>query len=48
MGPLGGTQYSTYAANWIYDACMPILDIRMWPGGDVPDLGLTDVGLLRG
>jgi hypothetical protein len=28
---------------------MPVLDIRTWPRGDVPGLGLTDedVGLLR-
>jgi hypothetical protein len=31
-------------------ACMPVLDVRTWPRGDVPGLGLTDedVGLLRG
>jgi hypothetical protein len=29
---------------------MLVLDVRMWPRGDVPGLGLTDedVGLLRG
>jgi hypothetical protein len=29
---------------------MSVLDVRMWPRGDVPDLGLTDedVGLLKG
>jgi hypothetical protein len=29
---------------------MPVLDVRTWPRGDVPGLGLTDedVGLLRG
>jgi hypothetical protein len=28
---------------------MPILDVRMWPRGDVPGLGTDeDVGLLRG
>jgi hypothetical protein len=29
---------------------MPVLDIQMWPMGDVPGLELTDddVGLLRG
>jgi hypothetical protein len=29
---------------------MPVLDVRTWPRGDVPDLRLTDedVGLLRG
>jgi hypothetical protein len=50
MGPLGGTRYGTYAANWTYDMCMPVLDIRTWPKGDIPGLGLTDedVGLLRG
>jgi hypothetical protein len=50
VGPLGGTQYGTYAANWTYDTCMLVLDVRTWPRGDVPDLGLTDedVGLLRG
>jgi hypothetical protein len=50
VGPIGGTQYGTYAANWTYDMCMLVLDVRTWPRGDVPDLGLTDedVGLLRG
>jgi hypothetical protein len=50
MGPLGGTRYGTYAANWTYDMRMPVLDIRTWPKGDIPGLGLTDedVGLLRG
>jgi hypothetical protein len=30
--------------------CMPVLDVRTWPRGDVLGLGLTDedVGLLRG
>jgi hypothetical protein len=30
--------------------CMPVLDVRTWPRGDVPGLGLTDedVGFLRG
>jgi hypothetical protein len=39
-----------YAANWTYDMRMPVLDVRTWPRGDVPGLGLTDedVGLLRG
>jgi hypothetical protein len=29
---------------------MPVLDVRTWPRGDVPGLGLTDedIGLLRG
>jgi hypothetical protein len=29
---------------------MPVLDVRTWPRGDIPGLGLTDedVGLLRG
>jgi hypothetical protein len=47
VGPLGGTRYGTYAANWAYGTRM--LDIRTWPRGDVPGLGLTDedVGLLR-
>jgi hypothetical protein len=50
VGPLGGTRYGTYAANWVYDMRMPVLDVRMWPRGNVPGLGLTnrDVGLLRG
>jgi hypothetical protein len=49
VGPLGGTRYGTYAANWMYNMCMPVLDIWTWPRGDVPSLGLTDgdVGLLR-
>jgi hypothetical protein len=50
VGPLGGTQYGTYVANWMYDIRMPVLDVWMWPRGDVPGLGLNDedVGLLRG
>jgi hypothetical protein len=30
--------------------CVLVLDVRTWPRGDVPGLGLTDegVGLLRG
>jgi hypothetical protein len=50
VSPLGGTWYGTYAANWTYGTCMLVLDVRTWPGGDVPGLGLTDedVGLLRG
>jgi hypothetical protein len=34
----------------MYGMHMPVLDVRMWPTGDVPSLGLTDedVGLLRG
>jgi hypothetical protein len=49
VGPLGGTRYGTYAANWTYGTRMPVLDVRTWPRGDVPGLGLTneDVGLLR-
>jgi hypothetical protein len=49
MGPIGGTRYGTYAANWMYDMCMPVLDVQMWSGEDVPGLGLIDggVGLLR-
>jgi hypothetical protein len=29
---------------------MPVLDVRMWSGGDVPSLGLIneDIGVLRG
>jgi hypothetical protein len=50
VGPLGGTQYGTYAANWTYGTRMPVLDVRTWPRGDVPGLGLTneDVGLIMG
>jgi hypothetical protein len=50
VGPLRGTRYDTYAANWMYNMHMPVLDIWTWPRGDVPRLGLTgrDVGLLRG
>jgi hypothetical protein len=46
----GRDTYGTYAANWTYDTCIPVLDIRTWSREDVPDLGLTDedVGLLRG
>jgi hypothetical protein len=28
MGPQGGTQYGTYAANWMYGKCMHVLDVR--------------------
>jgi hypothetical protein len=50
MGPLGGTRYGTYAANWTYGMRMSVLDVRTWPRGDIPGLRLTDedVGLLRG
>jgi hypothetical protein len=50
VGPLGGTRYDTYAANWMYDTCMSVLDVHTWSRGDIPGLGLTDedVGLLRG
>jgi hypothetical protein len=49
VGPLGGTRYGTYVANWTYGTRMQVFDIRAWSRGDVPDLGLTDedVGLLR-
>jgi hypothetical protein len=49
VDPLGGTWYRTYATNWTYGTRMPILDVRTWPRGGVPSLGLTneDVGLLR-
>jgi hypothetical protein len=49
VGHLGGTRYGTYAANWMYDTRMPVLDVWIWPRGDVPGLGLTDedVGLIR-
>jgi hypothetical protein len=48
--PLGGTRYDTYAVKWTYGTHMSVLDVQMWPRGDVPGLGLTDedVGLLRG
>jgi hypothetical protein len=50
VGPLGGIQYGMYVANWMYDTRMLVLDIHMWPRGDVPGFGLTDsdVDLLRG
>jgi hypothetical protein len=50
VGPLGGTQYDIYAANWTYGTCMLVLDIQMWSRGDVPGLRLTDgsIDLLRG
>jgi hypothetical protein len=50
VGPIGGTQYGTYAVNWMYGTRMPVLNVRTWPRGDVPGLGLTneDIGLLRG
>jgi hypothetical protein len=46
---LDGTWYGTHAANWTY-VSTSVLDVRMWPRGDVPGLGLTDedVGFLRG
>jgi hypothetical protein len=39
-----------YAATWTYDTCMTVLDVRTWPRGDVPSLGLTDedIGLVKG
>jgi hypothetical protein len=50
VGPLGGTRYGTYAANWMYDTHMSVLDVRTWPRGDVAGLGLTDedIDILRG
>jgi hypothetical protein len=39
VGPLGGTRYGMYAANWTYSTRMPILDVRMWPIGDVSGFG---------
>jgi hypothetical protein len=50
VGPLRGTRYGTYAANWTYGTHMSVLCVRTWPRGNVPDLGLTDedVGLLKG
>jgi hypothetical protein len=50
VGPLKETQYGMYAANWTYGTCMSVLDVRTWPRGVVPGLGLTDedVSLLRG
>jgi hypothetical protein len=50
VDPLRGTRYGTYAANWAYGICMPVLDVWTWPRWDVPGLGLTDgnAGLLRG
>jgi hypothetical protein len=50
VGPLGGTWYGTYDANWMYGTRTLVLDVRTWPRGDVPGLGLTDedVGPLRG
>jgi hypothetical protein len=48
--PLKGTRYDTYAANWTYGMRISVLDVRTWPRGDVPGLGLTDedASLLRG
>jgi hypothetical protein len=39
----------TYAANWTYGMCMPVLHVRTWSRLDVPGLGMTngDVALLR-
>jgi hypothetical protein len=49
VGPLRGTRYGMYAANWTYGMRMSILDVRTWSRWDVPGLGLTDgdVDLLR-
>jgi hypothetical protein len=48
--PIGGTRHGTYAANWTYDTCIPVLDIRMWPRENIAGLELIneDVSLLRG
>jgi hypothetical protein len=50
VGPLGGTRYDTYAANWTYGTRLSVLDVWTWLRGDVPGLRLTDegIGLLRG
>jgi hypothetical protein len=50
VDPLGGTRYGTYAANWTYGTRMSVLNVRTWPKGDIPGLGVTDedVSLLRG
>jgi hypothetical protein len=50
VGPLKGTRYGTYTANWTYSTRMLVLDVRTWPRGDVSGLGLTDedIGLLSG
>jgi hypothetical protein len=50
VGHLGRKWYDTYAANWTYGTRMSVLDILMWPRGDVSGLGLTDkdIGLVRG
>jgi hypothetical protein len=50
VGPLGGIQYDTYAANWMYGTRMPVLNVRTWPRGNVLGLRLTNenVGLVRG
>jgi hypothetical protein len=50
VSPLGETRYGTYAANWTYDMHMSVLEVQLWPRGDIPSMGLTDedVGLLRG
>jgi hypothetical protein len=44
------SQYGIYADNWMYGACMPVLNVRTWPRGNAPGSGLTDrdVNLLRG
>jgi hypothetical protein len=41
--------YGMYATNWRYVTRMPVLDILMWPWGDITGLGLTneDIELLR-
>jgi hypothetical protein len=39
-----------YAANWMYNTHVSVLDVRTWPRLDVSGLGLIDedVSLLRG
>jgi hypothetical protein len=41
VGPQGVTRYDTHAANWMYGMNIPVLDIWMWPRGDVPSLQRT-------
>jgi hypothetical protein len=49
VGPLGGTRYGMYTADWTCGTCMPVLDVRTWLRRDASGLGLTDedVDLLR-
>jgi hypothetical protein len=44
VGPLGGTWYGMYAANWTYGMRMLVLDVRTWPRGGCSRLGVDRRG----